>query len=100
MPLCPAGSLVWASDPARPAGFNSATWAELDPAQKKMSKIVGFLVYLFYGFVLYIYIYISEKKQKNILLCVAYSLYPNIVLERSFFYIKKTNIPSLKENVF
>ena len=25
MPLCPAGSLVWASDPARPAGFSPAT---------------------------------------------------------------------------
>jgi hypothetical protein len=32
MPLCPAGSLVWASDPARPAGFSPATWAKLDPA--------------------------------------------------------------------
>jgi hypothetical protein len=32
MPLCPAGSLVWASDPARPAGFSPATWVELDLA--------------------------------------------------------------------
>jgi len=35
---CPAGSLVWASDPVRPAGSSPATWAELDPTQKK-SKI-------------------------------------------------------------
>jgi uncharacterized protein YutD len=51
MPLCPAGSLVWASDSARLAGFSSATRAELDLAQKKRSKIVSFLVDLFCSFV-------------------------------------------------
>jgi len=30
----PAGSLVWASDPARPAGSSLATWTGLGPAQK------------------------------------------------------------------
>jgi hypothetical protein len=33
--LCPVGSLVWASDPVRPAGFSPATWVELDPVQKR-----------------------------------------------------------------
>jgi hypothetical protein len=75
MPLCLAGSLVWASDPTRPAGFSPATWAELDPAQKKMSKIVGFLVYLFCGFVFYIYIYIYLKKTKKIFYCVLHTAY-------------------------
>jgi hypothetical protein len=103
---CPAGSLVWASDLARPAGFSPATWAELDPAQKKTSNIVGFLVYLVYGLLFFLYcgntnlvlkypvfsmkcckyLYMSEKQKKyflvccikNVFLCVAYGQYPNI----------------------
>jgi hypothetical protein len=33
--------------PLCPAGFSSATWAELDPAPKKMSNIVVFCVFLY-----------------------------------------------------
>jgi hypothetical protein len=27
--VCPAGSLIWTSDPTRPAGSSPATWVEL-----------------------------------------------------------------------
>jgi hypothetical protein len=56
MPLCPVGSLVWASDPARPARFSPATWADLDPAPKKTSNIVVFFRVYFVVFFLYFYI--------------------------------------------
>jgi len=48
MPLCPAGSLVWASDPARPAGFSPATWTELDPAKKEVISLFFFVVFLYF----------------------------------------------------
>jgi len=50
MPLCPAGSLVWASDPAMPAGFSLATWAELDPTPKKRVISIFFCIYFFFVF--------------------------------------------------
>jgi hypothetical protein len=69
---------AWACDPARLAGFSPVTWAELDPAPKTTSNIIGFLMYLVYGlyFLYYgntnlvlkypvfhemLHIYISEK---------------------------------------
>ena len=56
MPLCPVGSLVWASDPARPARFSPATWADLDPAPKKTSNIVVFFhVYFVVFFFVFLY---------------------------------------------
>jgi hypothetical protein len=107
---CPAGSLVWASDPARLAGFSPATWAELDPAQKKTSNIVVFLLYLFYGFVIFFilwkykssikipgfsmkcckYIYMSEKQK--IFSCVLHTANTLTCFECFFLYIytKKT----------
>ena len=115
---CPAGSLVWASDPARLAGFSPATWAELDPAQKKTSNIVVFLLYLFYGFVIFFilwkykssikipgfsmkcckYIYMSEKQK--IFSCVLHTANTLTCFECFFFiYIYKKNIWSFK-NVF
>jgi hypothetical protein len=45
--VCPAGSLVWASDPARLAGSNPVTWAELDPPPKRV-RLFFRVVLLFY----------------------------------------------------
>jgi len=47
MPLCPVGSLVWASDPAR---CSPTTLADLDPAPKKMSNIIVFFLWFFFVF--------------------------------------------------
>jgi len=59
MLLCLAGSLVWASDPARPTGFSPAIWTELDPDPLKKYK-----EYLWFSrvFILwFLYFYIMKK---------------------------------------
>jgi hypothetical protein len=86
--VCLAGSLVWASDPARPAGFSPATWVEMDPAKKKTSKIIGF----------FSRIYICLKKMFSCMLHTANTL---TRFEHSSFYIYIYIIfKVLKENVF
>jgi len=79
MPLCPAGSLVWASDPARPAGFSPTTWTELSLTLIKTSNIV--VVFRVY----FVFLYCKNT---------------NIVFRILGFRRNVTNIRIYQKNVF
>jgi presenilin-like A22 family membrane protease len=95
MPLCPAGSLVWASDPARPDEFSPATWAKLDPAPKKRVKSLVFCVFILWFFLcVCVCIYMCLKKYFS---CVLHTA--NTLTCFECFFLKQI-FQVLKENLF
>jgi hypothetical protein len=81
--LCPAGSLVWASDPARPAGFSPTTWTELGLTLIKTSNIV--VVFRVYFVLYFVFLYCKNT---------------NIVFRILGFRRNVTNIRIYQKNVF
>jgi hypothetical protein len=68
----PAGSLAWASDPARLAGSSPATWAGLGPARKKnfkklFQKICDFPKIFYFIFYQYWFVFLYCKDTNLVL---------------------------------
>jgi len=108
--LCPAGSLAWASDPARPPFFFFLSFKKRK--EKKEKEIYDFFEHIYFKvWIFYVvrninlvfkipgfwrkcdkFTYIS----KNVFLCVAYGQYPNMFW--MLFFIQK--ILEVLKNVF
>jgi len=66
---CLAGSLVWANDPARPAGSSPATWVRLGSVRKKnyskkLSQICDFLNFFYILINIGLYFYIVKIQNR------------------------------------
>jgi hypothetical protein len=95
--ICPAGSLAWAIDSVRPAGFSLSIWVELDPTKKKQVRSLVFFVYLFlWLFRVHIYIYMSKKMFS----CVLHTTNTLTYFEHFSFYIYKNKYSKLKKMCF